>query len=101
MRSRRWAAFTLTELMVVIAIIGVLIGLLSPAIQRAREASLRTQCGNNLHQLGLALYMYHDLQGAFPPGLTSPQSGDPHVWTTWLTRILPFLDQEPLWLQTQ
>jgi prepilin-type N-terminal cleavage/methylation domain-containing protein len=96
-------AFTLIELLVVIAIIAILIALLLPAVQQAREAARRTQCKNNLHQLGLALHNYHDVYGQFP--FTLANFDDPNstaqVWSdssrgTYLVRLLPFIDQAPL-----
>ncbi len=92
-------AFTLVELLVVISIIGVLVGLLLPAVQSAREAARRTQCINNLHQIGLATHNFHDTFRAFPPGRLQPRPGEPEEYscggtqTTWLVRIMPFLEQ--------
>lgn len=90
--------FTLIELLVVIAIIAILIALLLPAVQQAREAARRSQCKNNLKQIGLALHSYHEVAGVFPPGYV----GDPNVTTagyglwSWSASLLPYLDQGPL-----
>jgi prepilin-type N-terminal cleavage/methylation domain-containing protein len=100
-RSQRRRGFTLIELLVVIAIIAILIALLLPAVQQAREAARRTQCKNNLKQMGLALHNYHDVYGAFPPGrVRNTYSGITDGWYTgniaWLPRLLPQIDQTPL-----
>jgi prepilin-type N-terminal cleavage/methylation domain-containing protein len=88
--------FTLVELLVVIAIIGILVALLLPAVQKIREAANRTQCANNLKQLGLALQNYRSDKGAFPPGRVKVGTVDYHGWITY---ILPYIDQENLFRQ--
>jgi prepilin-type N-terminal cleavage/methylation domain-containing protein/prepilin-type processing-associated H-X9-DG protein len=96
LRIQRQRAFTLIELLVVIAIIAVLIALLLPAVQQAREAARRTQCKNNLKQLGLAMHNYHDTFKVFPIGGWSSASTD---IGSYMVRILPYIDQSPLYNQ--
>ena len=93
--------FTLIELLVVIAIIALLLALLLPAVQQAREAARRTQCRNNLKQIGLAMQNYHDSHNSFPPGnvhrsVDNSSSGYGHWGTNWALCILPYLDQANL-----
>lgn len=83
--------FTLIELLVVIAIIAVLIALLLPAVQAARESARRTQCRNNLKQIGIALHGYHGTHNVFPMGYHWP------LGTGWTYHLLPYLDQGPLY----
>ncbi len=88
--------FTLIELLVVIAIIAILIALLLPAVQQAREAARRTQCKNNLKQLGLALHNYHDTFVVLPPGGTYQTNVTQSAGWSVQSRILPYLDQASL-----
>lgn len=105
--SNRRCGFTLVELLVVIAIIGILVALLLPAVQMAREAARRTQCTNNLKQIGLACQNHHDAFGLLPDGghrWTSSRTfidGKPHIapyqgWG-WLYQILPFIEERSLY----
>ncbi|QDT66070.1 DUF1559 family PulG-like putative transporter [Calycomorphotria hydatis] len=116
--NRHSRGFTLIELLVVIAVIGILIALLLPAVQQAREAARRSQCQNNLKQIGLAMHNYHDAFGTFPPGCVVQGAGAENIsnlddmctdgpgsinilnndtaWS-WMVYILPFMEQASLY----
>jgi len=100
---RRPSGFTLVELLVVIAIIGVLVALLLPAVQSAREAARRTQCGNNLKQLGLGLHNYHDVAGRLPTNINHVRTNvfptEDRNRASHLVNLLPFIEQKPLYDQ--
>lgn len=93
-QTKRRAGFTLIELLVVIAIIAILIALLLPAVQQAREAARRTQCRNNLKQIGVALHNYHDTNASFPPGGIDAAAS--HQSWGWGAFILPQMEQDNL-----
>jgi prepilin-type N-terminal cleavage/methylation domain-containing protein len=116
----RAAAFTLVELLVVIAVIGILVALLLPALQSAREAARRANCAINVHQLAIALINYHNVAGSYPPSLQydmGPIEWDPNRpgrparrWApidhpsrpktyrpNWVTQVLPYMEQQPLY----
>jgi prepilin-type N-terminal cleavage/methylation domain-containing protein/prepilin-type processing-associated H-X9-DG protein len=92
--------FTLIELLVVIGIIGVLIGMLLPAVQKVRESAARLKCANNLKQIGLGLHSYHDATGSFPPGVNAAYLSDWEEATGpgwgWAAYLLPHVEQDNL-----
>jgi prepilin-type N-terminal cleavage/methylation domain-containing protein len=102
--ARFRSGFTLIELLVCVAVIAILVSLILPAVQQAREAARKIQCRNNLKQLGIALHNYHDTNGAFPPGWISrdlgslgnrPKDGG-FLWA-WGTFLLPYCEQTALY----
>ncbi|PQO36836.1 hypothetical protein C5Y96_06630 [Blastopirellula marina] len=100
--SYQLRGFTLVELLVVIAIIGVLIALLLPAVQQAREAARRMQCTNQMKQLGLAMHNYHDTFQKLPPGNSEIESlGKPRREWGWAPRILAFMEQTAIYDQIE
>jgi prepilin-type processing-associated H-X9-DG protein len=99
MVPRTRSAFGLIELMVVVGVIGVLVGLILPAVQQARESSARARCLNNLKQIGTALHNFHTTHGRLPPLPANPRtdSGNPNVVLGWMALILPEMEEEGLY----
>ncbi|MCI0462039.1 MAG: DUF1559 domain-containing protein [Gemmataceae bacterium] len=106
------AGTSLVEVIVVIAILGVLLGLIVAAVQRVRDTAARHSCADNLRQIGIALHQYHTAHGVFPPGVVHPAlrpglprlygpDTDPYPLMNWHTRLLPYIEQGALWRQTQ
>ncbi|MFL5330305.1 MAG: DUF1559 domain-containing protein [Gemmataceae bacterium] len=92
-------AFTLLELLTVISIIAVLVGLIMPAIQKVRGAAARTQCTNQVRQLALAAVHHHDEHGSLPMGVATNKKDSDFLYMSWLTRLLPYVEQDVLWQQ--
>lgn len=93
--------FSLVELLVVIGLLGLLAGLLLPAVQRVRESAARLRCQNNLRQLGLACHHYHDARGALPAAYQAVRiGGRPAAGLTWFVLLLPYVEQDALWRET-
>lgn len=89
--------FSLVELLVVVSIIGILLGLMLPAVQRSRDAASRVACANNLRQIGIALHNYHDAHGQLPPRrIMKANNRDPNAVLSWMALILPQIDQQVL-----
>ena len=96
-KALRVAGFTLVELLVVIAIIGVLVALLLPAVQAAREAARRTQCGSNLKQIALGVHNYISANRTLPPGaVVTGACCSAYSYSNWAIEILPMMEQQTL-----
>jgi prepilin-type processing-associated H-X9-DG protein/prepilin-type N-terminal cleavage/methylation domain-containing protein len=98
-RHRR-QALSLLEVIVVLAIVGVLFGLLLAAVQAIRARAIRASCADHLRQIGLALHHYHDAHATLPPGCSYRDGKDPYPFLAWTARLLPYLEQPALWDET-
>lgn len=97
-RRLRYAlsGFTLTEVLVVLAIIGALIALLIPAVMHALEAARQSNCKNNMRQIGMALHLHHESHGRFPPGIEWKSSSGMAL-SSWAVKLYPYLEEQPLY----
>ena len=100
MTIRHLRGFTLIELLVVLGIIGLLLSLLLPAVQKVRATASRLQCQNNLKQLALAAHNYDSAFGALPAGSRAKTSDERYPYLSWIGQLLPQLEQGPLWATT-
>ena len=96
-KNRTRSGFTLVELLVSVAIIAVLMALILPAVQQAREAARKAQCRSNVRELLLAMHNHHDVQGTFPLNYGSGTYTSDNVGQSWLSRILPQIEQAALY----
>lgn len=101
MRRRVCSGFTLVELLVVLAVIAVLLGLIVAGVQGVRASAQRTICANNLKPIGLALHQYHEVHKRFPPGVSVQNGNEQYLYMAWCARLLPYLDQQALWVATE
>ena len=100
MSDKQHSGFTLVEILVVIAIIGLLVALLLPAIQSVRESARRTRCQNQLRQVALGIGLFESNHRRFPPGINHPLAPEKRS-LSWLARILPYIEQQNLWTQSE
>ncbi len=96
-----YGGFTLLELVIVIAIIGILVSLMLPAVQHSRESAARVECLSKLRQIGVALHLHHDLHRSLPPKAPSGDPNDPNKMLLWSALILPQIEQGGLWTLTE
>jgi prepilin-type N-terminal cleavage/methylation domain-containing protein/prepilin-type processing-associated H-X9-DG protein len=96
-RDTRRRAFSVIELLVVIAIVGITVSLIMAAVQVTRQSAYRSECASRLRQMGLALHHYHDARGSLPSGCSYHEGSDPQPHMSWMTRLLPYLEEQPLW----
>lgn len=89
--------FTITELLVAIGIVGMIMSLILMAVQRVRSSAARAACLDQLRQVGAGLHLYHQANGSFPKGCSSPGKDEPFPYMSWHTRLLPYIEQDAAW----
>jgi prepilin-type processing-associated H-X9-DG protein len=99
-RAQKPKAISVVEVLIVIGIIGLFLGLLLPAVQRARDSAARTACSNNLRQIGMASHNYHNSMGTLPPAYQFMNLGELAPALPWPLLLLPYMDQQNLWMQS-